>query len=256
MFTCTWSVHITEMPWPVTHILPGVEAMPGPYLCYTESFHPDSMRAAEALVHEEFQKEGPFDGVFGFSTGASILAAYLLGQRVAHPEKPLPVQFAIFCSAVPIIASDPAYYQAIYGSMSREEELIVRSGEYDQYLKLPEPIQSAATVIARVTDMLLPILRKSRLYFLDRALLEIPCPLHPDMYKVRLNIPTLHTRAEREPTALKESSLAVESFCAPMLRRSFEHGVIHGLPKKLEEVQDMVAAMEEVAGSDRRAARL
>ncbi|KAJ5319453.1 hypothetical protein MYU51_006789 [Penicillium brevicompactum] len=232
---------------------PGAEAMPGPYLCYTSTFDPASMRAAEALVHAEFEKEGPFDGVFGFSTGASILAAYLLGQRVAQPDKPLPVQFAIFCSAVPIIASDPTYYQAIYGSLSQEEERIIRSAQYDQYLKLPEPIQSAVTVIGNVTDMLKPVLRNSRLFFLDRSPLEIPCPLNPDLYTARLNIPTLHTRATREPPAFKESSLAVESFCVPTLRRTFEHSVAHGLPKKLEEIQNMVAAMEEVIGSDRRA---
>ncbi|CAG8055645.1 unnamed protein product [Penicillium salamii] len=235
---------------------PGVQGIPGPYLCYSTDFDPVSMRAAQALVHEELETQGPFDGVFGFSTGASILAAYLLEQSATHPGKPLPVRFAVFCSAVPIISTDPAYYQAIYGSLSDEEEQIIRAGQYDQLVKLPEPIRTAAKTVAHVTDILKPMLRKSRLHYLDRPPLEIPCPLHPDLYKARLNIPTLHTRGKKEPPALKESSLVMESFCIPSLRRTFEHSAGHGIPTSRGEIEDMLAAMEEMAGSDRRAARL
>lgn len=257
MPTCTRSVDVclALRSQELIHIT-GVQGFPGPYLCYSTDFDPVSMRAAHALVHEELETKGPIDGVIGYSASASILAAYLLEHSAAHPGKPLPIRFAVFCSAVPIISTDPAYYQAIYGSLSDEEEQIIRAGQYDQLVNLREPIRTAAKTVAHVIDILEPLLRRSRLHYLDRQPLEIPCPLHPDLYKTRLNIPTLHLRGKKEPPALKECSLVLESFCDSSLRRTFEHSTVHGIPTSPREVKDMLAAMEEVAGSDRRVARL
>ncbi|CAG7917177.1 unnamed protein product [Penicillium olsonii] len=232
---------------------PGVQHLPGPYLCYSADFDPVSVRAAQVLVQKEFETQGPFDGVLGFSAGAAILAGYLLNQRTRYPGKPLPVQFAVFCSAVPIVSTDPIYYQALYGSLSSEEEQMIRSGQLDQILKLREPIRTAAKTVATVTDTLKSILDNPPTHFLDRQPLEIPCPVHPDLYKARLNIPTLHIRGKKEPRSLKECALVLESFCSPSLRRTLEHRTPHSLPTSRAEVEDMLAAMEEVVGSDRRA---
>lgn len=218
----------------------------GPFLCYSTDFDPVSMRAAHALVEETFQNQGPFDGVFGFSQGASVLLAYLLDQMVTYPERPLPVRFGIFCSAVPIVATDPDYYRSVFGSLSPEDEQRLRSGQYDQLSQLPEPAQASAKTVAEVIDVLEPVLRKSRMSFLDRQPLEVPCVLHPDLYKPRLPFPTLHVRAKNDPPALRQSSLVTESFCLPKWRRSFEHSAVHGLPRSVVDVQDMAAAMRWV----------
>lgn len=227
-------------------------SVPGPYLCYSTDFDPVSMRAAHALVEEAFQNQGPFDGVFGFSQGASVLIAYLLDQIVTYPERPLPVRFGIFCSTVPIIATDPVYYRSVFGSLSPEDEQRLRSGQDDQLSQLPEPAQGCAKVLAEIIDVLEPIIGKSRMSFLDRQPLEVPCALHPDLYKPRLPFPTLHVCGKNDPPALRRCSLLTESFCLPKWRRSFEHSAVHSLPRSAAEVQDMVSAMRWVIERSQR----
>ncbi|KAL2697596.1 hypothetical protein AAEP93_011500 [Penicillium crustosum] len=228
-------------------------SVPGPYLCYSADFDPVSMRAAHALVEEAFQNQGPFDGVFGFSQGASVLIAYLLEQIVTYPERPLPVRFGIFCSAVPIVATDPDYYRSVFGSLSLEDEQRLRSGQYDQLSQLPGPSQAPAKVVAEVIDAMEPIIRRSRMSFLDRQPLEVPCAMHPDLYKPRLPFPTLHVRAKNDPPALRRCSLLAERFCLPKERRSFEHSAIHSLPRSAADVQEMVSEMRWVIEGSQRA---
>ncbi|KUM63491.1 hypothetical protein ACN42_g3609 [Penicillium freii] len=171
---------------------------------------------------------------------------------VTYPERPLPVRFGIFCSTVPIIATDPVYYRSVFGSLSPEDEQRLRSGQDDQLSQLPEPAQASAKVLAEMIDVLEPVIRKSRMSFLDRQPLEVPCALHPDLYEPRLPFPTLHVRAKNDPPALRRCSLLTESFCLPKWRRSFEHSVVHGLPRSAADVQDMVSAMKWVIEQSQR----
>jgi hypothetical protein len=227
-------------------------AVPGPYLCYSAEFDPVSMRAAHALVNEAFHNQGPFDGVFGFSQGASVLISYLLEQIVTYPERPLPVRFGIFCSAVSIIATDPVYYRSVFGSLSVEHEQHLRSGQDHQLSLLPEPARTAAKELADVIDVLEPVIHKSRMSFLDRQPLEVPCALHPNLYEARLPFPSLHVRAKNDPPALRQCSLLAETFCLPRLRRSVEHSAVHSLPRSMADVRDMVFAMRWVIEQGQR----
>ena len=72
----------------------------------------DRTRAAIVSV---FEKEGPFDGIFGFSQGAA-LAGLLVGLRapdgVPTAEQPLTFDFAILVSG--FVSNDPAH-AALYG---------------------------------------------------------------------------------------------------------------------------------------------
>jgi hypothetical protein len=231
----------------------GIEhAVPGPYLCYSTELDPVSMRAALVLVKETFDSEGPFDGVFGFSQGAGVLLAYLLEQMDRYPEKPLPVQFGIFCSAIPMIATDQIYYRSVFGSLSTEDEQRLRSGQDDQLFHLAEPARTVIKPLVGVLDVMEPVLRRPRTSFLDRQPLEVPCVLKPELYKARLPIPTLHVRARNDPQALKECSMLAESFCLPKWRRSFEHSAVHSLPRSMNDVQNMVSAMRWVIAQGQR----
>jgi hypothetical protein len=227
-------------------------AVPGPYLCYSSEENPVSWRAALALVNETFESQGPFDGVLGFSQGAAILLAYLLQQMAAYPEKPVPVQFGIFCSATPIVATDPVYYRSVFGSLSTEDEQRLRSGRDDQLSQITDPARTVVKAMIGVLDVMEPVLHRPRTIFLDRQPLEVPCLLHPDLYKARLPIPTLHVRAKNDPQALKECSMLAETFCLPKWRRSLEHSAGHNLPRSTGDVQDMVSAMRWVIARGQR----
>ncbi|KAJ6096398.1 hypothetical protein N7486_007144 [Penicillium sp. IBT 16267x] len=226
---------------------PGAAAaFPSPYLCYSLDFDTASMRAAHDLIDEEFEKNGPFDGVFGFSTGAALLAAYLLEKAALYPEMPLPVQFAIFCSTIPPVSADSAYTERVFGSLSPEEQQRIRSNDDAQISQLPEPLRSSISLTARCFDILKPVHGRPLSDFLDRNMIDVPCILRPDVYKARLAIPTLHCWSKNDPSVLKESAMLVESFCHPRLRVSYQHSTIHNLPRSTVEVKAMVSGIEKM----------
>ncbi|KAJ5643448.1 uncharacterized protein N7484_005955 [Penicillium longicatenatum] len=226
---------------------PGVAAaFPGPYLCYSLDFDTAGMRAAHGLLDQEFEKHGPFDGVLGFSTGAALLAAYLLEKMALYPEKPLPVQFAIFCSTIPPLSADSAYTEMVLGSLSPEEQQRIRSSDDIQISQLPEPIRSSISLTARCFDLLKAVHGRPLSDFLDRSMIDVPCILRPDVYNARLAIPTFHCWGKNDPPVFQESAMLVESFCHPRLCISYQHSVIHNLPRSAVEVKEMVSGIEKM----------
>lgn len=204
------------------------------------------MKSAYASVDEVFKQRGPFDGTFCFSLGVSVMVGYLLQQVILHPNKPLPVRFGIFCSAAPILSIDPAYCHSIFGSLSPEDLQRLRSTEDDRFAEIAGPARAAVQALLRVTDILEPLIRLTRKDLLHRPLLEIPCPLDPNLFKARLSIPTLHVRAKNDALGLKETSDLAGSFCESKWRRIYEHSAVHNLPRSSAEAQEMAAAMEWV----------
>ncbi|KAJ5688758.1 hypothetical protein N7462_003150 [Penicillium macrosclerotiorum] len=219
-------------------------AFPGPYLCYSLDFDTASMVTAHKLIDDAFEKYGPFDGVLGFSTGAALLAAYLLEKAALSPETPLPVQFAIFCSPIPPLSADPIYTEAIFGSLSPDDQERIRSSDDTQILQLSEPIRSLVTLAAQCFDILKPVHGRPRSDFFDRDIINVPCIIRPDLYNKCLAIPTLHCWSKNDPLVFKESARLVESFCHPRLRTSYHHSAVHNLPRSTAEVRAMVSAME------------
>lgn len=241
---------LNERPSAITSLIlsmAGVAAsFPGPYLCYSLDFDTAGMRAAHDLVDQAFEKHGPFDGVFGFSTGAALLTAYLLEKAALYPEQPLPVQFAIFCSTIPPISADSAYAEVVFGSLSLEEQQRIRSADDAQISQLPEPVRSSISLTARCFDLLKPVHCQPVSSFLDRNMADVPCVLRPEVYKARLAIPTLHCWGKNDPPVFQESARLVESFCHPRMRVSYQHSAIHNLPRSTAEVKAMMSCIERI----------
>lgn len=91
-----------------------------------------------------------------------------------------------------------------------------------------------------------PIIHLTRTDWLHRLLLDIPCPLDPNLFKARLSIPTLHARAKSDAPGLRENSDLVASLCESKWRRIYEHSAVHNLPRSPAEAQELAAAMKWV----------
>jgi hypothetical protein len=219
------------------------KAFPGPFHAYSLDFDTVSMKSAHVLLDDAFQKHGPFDGVLGFSTGAALLTSYLLEKATLYPNKPLPVQFAIFCSPIPPLSADPAYTEMVHGALSLEDQQRIRSGSDTDIFQLPEPIKSSISLTAQTFDLLKAIHGRPRSDFLDRNVLQVPCILRPEVLKTRLNISTLHCWSNNDPSVLIEAARMVESFCHPRLLVSYQHSAVHNLPRSTVEVRGMISAI-------------
>ncbi|KAJ5691599.1 hypothetical protein N7488_012334 [Penicillium malachiteum] len=221
-------------------------AFPGPYLCWSLDFTTAEMKSAHQLLDDTFASHGPFDGVLGFSTGAALLAAYLLEQVHIYPGKPLPVQFAIFASPIAPLSADLTYTELMLGSLSSKDQERVRSADYSQISQLPEPVRSSLSLTAKSFDILKHVHGRPLSDFLNRTMLEVPCILRPDFYEARLSIPTLHCWSKNDPPAFKESARLVESFCDSRLRNTYHHSAVHNFPRSSAEVKEMVSAINDM----------
>ncbi|KAL9609134.1 MAG: hypothetical protein Q9167_006078 [Letrouitia subvulpina] len=68
------------------------------YYQFYDPYSAASMHDALSQLCTYISIEGPFDGVIGFSQGASLAATFLIQQSQDHPLAPLPFKCAIFLS--------------------------------------------------------------------------------------------------------------------------------------------------------------
>ncbi|CEL08735.1 hypothetical protein ASPCAL11880 [Aspergillus calidoustus] len=246
-----WEFHFLEAKVPCRPA-PGIpKDTAGPFLCWTEDFGQAENRAALDLIHHTFTTEGPFDGVFGFSQGASMIAAYFLEQAALHPDQPLPVRFAIFASPPPILATDNGYVESAYGSLSSTNLRYLQSASLESTVHLPEPARASATLLIETLTLMNPVHGKSVSYFFNRPEPDIPCVMLPGAYAARLGIPTLHVLARDDPVPLQRSSEICREFCDPTRLRVFEHSAVHGLPREPREVGALAELMVGVGEGGR-----
>ncbi|CRG83762.1 hypothetical protein PISL3812_01118 [Talaromyces islandicus] len=70
---------------------------------YFNYFHNDSapsiLKALEDLSNF-LEREGPYDGIIGFSQGGCLAATFIIHHLQKHPNKPLPFKCAIFLSSI------------------------------------------------------------------------------------------------------------------------------------------------------------
>ncbi|GCB21209.1 UPF0483 protein C25G4.2 [Aspergillus awamori] len=224
---------------------PGIETnFTPPYYCWSRSFSAPSIENAHSLITEAIEDEGPFDGILGFSQGASIIASFLLEQTANHPERPLPFRFAIFCSTTIPCSSDPNYCRSITGGLSLQDQQRIRSGQDDQIAQLPASIKAPFEEFAKVVKAGLSITREPVSFFLDRSIEEIPCALHPDHFPGRLSIPTLHLRGHNDLPGLSDCASLVEKFCNPRCRKTIVHTAGHDIPRSGSELRQFKAGLD------------
>ncbi|KAL2851545.1 hypothetical protein BJY01DRAFT_244880 [Aspergillus pseudoustus] len=206
------------------------------------------------LIHRTFAQEGPFDGVFGFSQGASTALAYLLEQQ--HASKQLPVKLGVFASPPPILATDSAYIQGMYGGLSPEDLRRLRSADREEISQLPEPIRTAGLLLFDNLAIMSSVHGKPLSYFFDREVSDIPCVLLPDVFPLRLNIPTLHVCSRDDPPSMQGASEAAAGFCEHRSKKVFRHGAVHNLPRDAGEAREMARLMREIIEGSSGVSRL
>ena len=87
---------------------PGIEhVFEGPYYSFytwPRTFHPDDDRSvidAYNLIYETIEEDGPFDGVLGFSHGATLAFGFLAHHARKFTYDPPPFRCAIFLNSLP-----------------------------------------------------------------------------------------------------------------------------------------------------------
>ncbi|KAL2820817.1 serine hydrolase FSH [Aspergillus cavernicola] len=238
----------------------------GPFYNWYDGLSSSNVKAAHDLVLEVIEDEGPFDGVIGFSQGASLALSILYHHEITRPHQPPLFRFGVFFCAVLSISPDVQFntevisrYTRYYKSVEEEEEKDDDSTMDDFKLLSPTPTHRATLLLpgqkrALVKDVI-GLVRQlvktgadhddnaSRKQWKTRGGEEgFPRVYHPLVNKARISIPTVHSIGRSDP--LRRQSELQARLCNKGLTRVIEFQGAHKVPSNMNDLQAVVFAVE------------
>ncbi|OBT82868.1 hypothetical protein VE02_08557 [Pseudogymnoascus sp. 03VT05] len=211
----------------------------GPFYSHSASFTPGGMRDALDNLDVFTNKHGPFDGVFGFSMGASIAIAYMLDHQSRYPEQRPPFGFAVLFSPIFVVSPDKACCEQVVQRLFNSENGAFRSAfphanctallvddlagqTFAEYLQLVFSMQTLDT------ELTLPN-NEPQFFLAGRADL-VPRLLHPSLFHGRVHVPTVFVAGKMTGT----------------MRVGMKH-LLHEAPVDKSDVAAIVSSINEAA---------
>ena len=210
----------------------------------------------QALIHlDDFIKEnGPFDGVFGFSLGASLAMAYMLDQQ---RRRATPFSFAVLFSPIFIASPNDDYCEHLVLRLLDDNHTAFRSAFPDGDL-VPLLGLSASTAdqtfveylktVLSMHSMVGMILPNTRLDFFGEGKAQvIPRLLHPLLIEDRIQVPTVHVTGSKDVPSMAEQSRVAQGLCNASLARVYGHMGAHEVPFKRSDVKAVISLIRLAA---------
>ncbi|MCJ1470650.1 hypothetical protein MMC07_009296 [Pseudocyphellaria aurata] len=227
----TFSFDFVDAPYPATPAA-GIELFyPPPYYKFYHGTGVSVVRAAHNWLRELFARDGPYDGVMLFSQGCSLISSFLMYHQVETPHLPLPFKVAIFiCGGIPL-------------SVVEDLGIVVSQEARDLDARTGKQLQQRASAVATAapgTDYWIDV--DERL-FDPSALIEPSNVFGLDFTKIKrplISIPTVHIYGGKDPRF--PASVQLAHFCEPTMKRTYDHGGGHDIPRT-KEVSETIAEL-------------
>ena len=194
------------------------------------------------------REQGPFDGVLGFSQGASLALAYLIQHDVKCPDEAPPFKFAIILSTVVSFSPDASFCKEVLDNFTPEElNALARFPKTDfsslspQGRALFETL--ANTMQSGISGGFLPAPPDDGA-FRRGDLDSIPRIIHPSVLAQRVRIPTVHIVGKKDSPLMIEQSTLMRRLCDSSIVQALEHSGGHDVPRKPDEAKAAIAATE------------
>jgi predicted esterase len=231
---------------------PGMAAhYSGPFYTYTAGYSPADIRVALDDLDDLIQDCGPFDGVIGFSQGASMAASYILDHQARLPDDPAPFGFAILLSSVAAFSPDAKHCLPTVQHLVQESYDTVSEFPDHISLKLQGPEKLFVEYLASTFNIARKIGATTPDYdiafFKHRDAAKVPRILHSALTPARIGIPTVHFIGERDHSEMIAQSLVVVGLCDSKIARLYQHSGGHAVVSKPQEVKRLVQAIEWAA---------
>ncbi|KAF1829905.1 hypothetical protein BDW02DRAFT_573561 [Decorospora gaudefroyi] len=227
---------------------PGIsKLLPGPFYGYTKAYSPKAIREVHDTIEIFIEDHGPFDGILGFSQGASMALSYLLQRRTDKPNDNLPFKFAIFFSSVAALSADENYCRMILESITDEQKLAMSDFPSSDFQGLGSDARVFCTSLARaiISARTAGALQAGEENcFANGGVSHVPRVMHPLFIHERVNIPTVHVSGRQESPLLLGISALMRSLCDSEVVRQVTHGNGHDIPTRPADVQATRAAIE------------
>ncbi|KAK7721196.1 hypothetical protein SLS64_001492 [Diaporthe eres] len=188
---------------------------PGPFYSYVTGYAPDEVSCALDDLDHFIEQNGPFDGVLGFSQGASIAATYILDCQLRRPEEQPPFNFAVLFSSVGACSPDKSCNEEIVQSFLTNADPQFKKGfPQCDFKALDHRERTFAEYLAmcHIAIKTIGIKRPAITleFFEGNDSDSVPRLLHPALIKDRISIPTVHVTGKKDLDSMVKQSLVVQ----------------------------------------------
>jgi Serine hydrolase (FSH1) len=252
----------------------GIPPMiPGPFLCYFNGHTCDEIQEAHDLLEAIIEEEGPFDGVFSFSQGASLTISYLLQLERQKPRLNPPFKFAVFFSPSVAFCPDLSfcfeeiatfneleydYFASVCKQASAENDATATGSHQSEHLDYINPDLWQAQpdfemrkriVISSLGGVLRAGVKSSMntsllLGYIERRDTKVfPRVFHPAMMSERICIPVVHVTGLQDNKDLQSQFKVMPLLCKESMTRKVVHQGGHDLPRAPDDIREVVKAI-------------
>lgn len=237
--------------------------VPGPFFGWYSGYTCAQVQTTHDQISQVILECGPFDGICGFSQGATLALSYLLQHQTDHPSLDPPFLFALlFSCAGPAFSYDPMLSLDIISSLSSEnlralERMATRPVPENPDAHIGQPMQdkhlvdrdvymgtvSSALQLGAANGFVAPsvVIEQWRCAesSADRHML-MPRIFHPSLTASRIRIPTLHVIGSNDTSDVRIQAGICRALCDPSYTTCVQHSAAHDVPHFSGEVDTVV----------------
>lgn len=183
--------------------------------------------------------------MLGFSQGAAIILAYMYQQQVRHET--VPFGFALLFSSVLPAYNDLGYLEGVLERLKRHGRGLEAALETGVLSPTPEEclfatLMQRTIIAAKNSHFLLPDVDLEAYTKGDSA--QAPRFMVPQLLKERIQVPTVHVTGSKDFDFMRNMSEAARGLCDEKSVKKLEHSGGHCPPRKKDEIEAVVRAME------------
>jgi hypothetical protein len=194
---------------------------------------PQDVEDAERQLLQLAIEDGPYDGILGYSQGATLAAQTIIRFDVEHPEgliQDMPFRFAIFFNGATPSKVFEMSEAPIPVSVENEPEAI----HFYSQMKANPLLHSTKLFLAKLPNGR-KVLTDSK-----RGMLKCDAALDGTLIK----IPTLHVRC---PGDREEYGHGLFKLCEPQLAQQYFHHHEHDFPRGYDEMRNIARLIRSTA---------
>lgn len=223
--------------------------VPGPYFGWFAGYTTADIAATHSLISAAIEEDGPFDGLIGFSQGATLALSYLLHQEMRRPRGAPPFRFAVlFSCAGPAFSCDATVARNLIRDLT-EDNLRGLQARLRAKEAPPSFVGLPSAKHAFMETTLSALLLGGENGFLPPSVVEdwiassaeerdtrMPRLLHPLLTEARVRIPTAHIIGRNDTADVHAQAELCRLLCDPSYMVSATHGGAHDLPHDAKDV--------------------
>lgn len=233
-----------------------------PLYGYYNPLSAQSVLETEESLLELIKEEGPFDGVLGYSAGASLAGQIICSDFEKHPFKSpdeRPFRFACFINAISPLKAFRLDDEQVQDGVIEVDSVTnpVVKAALDEYLR-PSATRARKSFHKRA-DMPDSDAIRQEVESLQTRLLEDGTPFFTDgvygmtrydanFHGTLITIPTLHVRCPESGDA-HDNGAHTQALCEPDLAKEIHHPFGHDFPRGAQLLKKISTAFRELADS-------